>query len=109
LKFLGDAPSYNVVFFNEVFDCTGLDIGLDSLVAQVRGLARPVVMNGPGFLSKSAGARGALIKFLKDAQCPLRSRLSGSPMPLRRPAICRRGQAAAAPAQAAPPAQAASR
>ena len=56
-----------------MFDCTGLDIGLDELASQVSGLTRPSVLNGPGFMAKSAGARDALLKFLQEGRMPLRS------------------------------------
>ena len=40
-NFLGDAPSFNVVFFSKVYDCRHLNLTLPSLVQKIPGLQKP--------------------------------------------------------------------
>jgi len=71
--FIGDAPSFNIVFFDQVYDCRNIqNFNLTTLTARVPGLQEPPSLNGPGFLTRSKEARDALLSFLHSAGCPLR-------------------------------------
>jgi len=71
--FLGDAPSFNIVFFDQVYDCRDMqNFNLTTLTARVPGLQEPPSLNGAGFLTRSKEARDALLSFLHSTGCPLR-------------------------------------
>ena len=73
-NFLGDAPTFNVVFFKKVYDCRGLaNLNLSTLVAKVPGLQEPPSLNGPGFLTISREVRNAVFNFLQGSGCPVRT------------------------------------
>ena len=72
MDFLGDAPTFNVVFFDKVYDCKTLSLNLSALVAKVPGLQEPPSLNGPGFLTDSREGRDALLKFLDGCGCAVR-------------------------------------
>ena len=72
--YLGDAPTFNVVFFDKVFDCRGLEIDLGRLVASVDGLTEPANLQGPRYLNirgQSNEACDSLMSFLLNGQCPV--------------------------------------
>ena len=77
--FLGEAPSFNVVFFSQVYDCSRLDLTLPALVQQVPGLKEPGQLAGAPALNAPAKSqeqrqdlRAAVEHFLKRSECPLR-------------------------------------
>ena len=72
--FLGDAPTFNVVFFDKVYDCRELvNLNLSELVARVPGLQEPASLNGPGFLTRCKAARDALLSLLQGCDCSVRN------------------------------------
>ena len=73
-RYLGNAPTFNLVFFNKVFDCRSLDIDLGRLVASVDGLTEPANLQGPRYLNirgQSNEACDSLMSFLLNGQCPV--------------------------------------
>ena len=78
-NFLGDAPSFNVVFFSKVYDCSHLNLTLPSLVRQIPGLQEPGQLAGAPALNTSEDSqqrrkelRDAVEHFLTVSECPLR-------------------------------------
>ena len=71
-NFLGDAKTFNAVFFDKVYDCRTLNMNLSALVARVPGLQEPRSLNGPGFLTTSREVRDALLSFLDSCGCSVR-------------------------------------
>ena len=79
-QYLGDARTFNLVFFNKVFDCKCLSIDLGTLVARVDGLKEPANLQGArymnrdahGVLCQSKEAGDSLMAFLSNSQCPVR-------------------------------------
>jgi len=78
-NFLGDAPSFNVVFFSKVYDCSHLNLTLPSLVRQIPGLQEPGQLAGAPALNTSEDSQqrrkalgDAVEHFLTVSECPLR-------------------------------------
>jgi len=78
-NFLGDAPSFNVVSFSKVYDCSHLNLTLPSLVRQIPGLQEPGQLAGAPALNTSEDSqqrrkelRDAVEHFLTVSECPLR-------------------------------------
>ena len=78
-NFLGDAPSFNVVFFSKVYDCSHLNLTLPLLVRKIPGLQEPGQLAGSPALNRSEDTqqrrkelRDALEHFLTISESPLR-------------------------------------
>ena len=84
-QYLGDAPTFNLVFFNKVFDCRSLNINLGTLAARVRGLKEPTNLQGAQYMNREGKAWNSLaldslMVFLRDSQCPVRPAVSPETM-----------------------------
>ena len=80
-QYLGDAPTFNLVFFNKVFDCRSLNINLGTLAARVHGLKEPATLQGAKYMNRedkawNSLAWDSLMVFLRDSQCPVRPAVS---------------------------------
>ena len=80
-QYLGDAPTFNLVFFNKVFDCRSLNINLGTLAARVHGLKEPANLQGAKYMNRedkawNSLALDSLMVFLRDSQCPVRPAVS---------------------------------
>ena len=92
-NFLGDAPSFNVVFFSKVYDCSHLNLTLPLLVRKIPGLQEPGQLAGSPALNRSEDTqqrrkelRDALEHFLTISESPLRCAPAFGDMGLSRPA-----------------------
>ena len=79
-QYLGDAPTFNLVFFKKVFDCRSLEIDLRRLVASVDGLTEPANLQGPRYMNMDVRCQcneacDSLMLFLRDRQCPVHESL----------------------------------
>ena len=72
---LAHAPTFNIVFFDKVYDCRGPgNLTLPLLVSKVPGLQEPRSLHGPGILTTSKEVLDAMLGFLNRAGYPSRLR-----------------------------------
>ena len=69
MNYLGDAKTFNAVFFDKVYDCRTLNMNLSALVARVPGLQQPRSLIGLRSLTTSRDVRDALLSFLDSCGC----------------------------------------